>query len=55
MLSFALKYCTVIDAMTADKSLKLWQFELEMEEWGIAKDLVTVLLVSIYIYCQPIC
>jgi len=36
-----------IDAMTADKSLKLRQFELETEEWAIAKDLVAVLLVSV--------
>ena len=30
--------------MTDDKSLKLQKFELEMEEWSIAKDLVAVLL-----------
>jgi hypothetical protein len=44
MLDFAIKYRTVIDAMTADKSLKLRKFELEMEEWTIAEDLVAVLL-----------
>lgn len=43
MLDFAIKYRTVIDAMTADKSLKLRKFELEVEEWGIADDLVAVL------------
>jgi len=36
ILNFAIKYRTVIDAMTADKSLKLRRFELEMEEWAIA-------------------
>ena len=30
MLSFAVKYCTAIDAMTADRDLKLWRFELEI-------------------------
>jgi len=44
MLCSAIKYHTVIDAMTANKSLKLWKFKLEMEEWAIAKDLVAVLL-----------
>lgn len=44
MLNFAVKYRTVIDAMTADKSLKLRKFEMEMEEWSIAEELVAVLL-----------
>lgn len=42
MLSFMIKYRQVIDAMTADKSLKLQKFELDHEEWGIAKDLVAM-------------
>ena len=50
MLSFAVKYRKAIDAMTADKSLKLRQFELETEEWAIAEDLVAVLLVCIHIH-----
>jgi len=50
MLSFAITYRAVIDAMTADKSLKLRKFELETEEWVIAEDLVAVLLVSIHTY-----
>jgi hypothetical protein len=45
MLSFAIKYCAAIDAMTADKSLKLQTFKLETEEWAITEDLVSVLLV----------
>ena len=48
MLSFAVKYRSAIDAMTADKSLKLRKFELETEEWAIVEDLVSVLLVRIY-------
>jgi hypothetical protein len=53
MLSFAIKYRTAIDAMTADKSLKLQKYELETEEWTIAEDLVTVLLVSILYLDYP--
>jgi hypothetical protein len=47
MLSFVVKYHSIIDVMTADKSLKLRGYELEMEEWVIAEDLVAVLLVCI--------
>ena len=50
MLNFAVQYQAVINAMTADKLLKLHKFELETEEWTIVEDLVTVLLVSICIY-----
>ena len=48
MLSFAIRYRAMIDAMMADKSLKLQKFELETEEWAIAEDLVAVLLVSMH-------
>ena len=48
MLSFAIKYRLAIDAMTADKALKLRNFELETEEWAIAEDLVAVLLVRLH-------
>lgn len=50
MLSFAITYRAAIDAMTADKSLKLRKFELDEEEWAIAEELVAVLLVRIVIY-----
>ena len=50
MLSFTLKYCTAIDAMTADKALKLWEFELEDEEWLIVEDLVAILQVTTVVY-----
>ena len=53
MLNFTVQYQAIIDAMTADKSLKLRKFELETEEWTIVEDLVMVLLVSICIYHQP--
>jgi hypothetical protein len=44
MLDFMIKYRSVIDAMTADKTCKLRRFELETEEWTIAQDLITILL-----------
>jgi hypothetical protein len=47
MLSFVIKYCCIIDTMTANKSLKLWNFELETEEWAITEDLIAILLVCI--------
>jgi hypothetical protein len=43
MLSFAFKYHAAINAMTADKFLKLRKFELEDEEWLIVEDLVSIL------------
>ena len=46
MLRFATKYREVIDAMTADKVLKLRKYELDDEEWVIVEDLVLVLRVS---------
>ena len=46
MLRFATKYREVIDAMMADKVLKLWKYELDDEEWVIVEDLVLVLQVS---------
>jgi hypothetical protein len=55
MLSFAVKYRAAIDAMTADKSVKLRKFELDDDEWAIAEDLVAVLLVSIVSYYHPMC
>ena len=50
MLNFAIKYRCAIDAMTADKSLKLCKFELDDEEWGIAGNLIAVLQVKYCIY-----
>jgi hypothetical protein len=43
MLNFAIKYHSVIDAITVDKTLKLRKFKLETDEWSIAKDLVAIL------------
>ena len=45
MLVFAVKYRKPIDAITADKALKLRKYELFQEDWVIVKDLVAVLKV----------
>ena len=50
MMRFVLKYWVPIDSITANKSLKLWQFELDNEDWKIIGDLVSVLEVS-NIFC----
>ena len=40
---FALKYRKPIDSITVDKSLKLRQYELNNEGWGIIEQLILVL------------
>ena len=46
MLNVAVEYCEVIDNITANKSLKLWQYELDDEGWDIIRDLLHVLKVN---------
>lgn len=43
MMVVARKYSAVIDAVTANKSLKLRKFELSDKQWGIVDDLLHVL------------
>jgi hypothetical protein len=43
MMKFALQYRKAIDAITADKSLKLRKFELDDDDWVIVEDLVSIL------------
>lgn len=43
MMSFALKYREPIDAITADKALKMRRYELDDDEWKVIKDLVDIL------------
>ena len=45
MLDFAISYCEAIDALTANRLLKLWQFELDNEEWEVSEQLRDTLLV----------
>ena len=46
MLKFAIDYRKAIDRLTMDKNLGLRQYELSDEEWEIAKQLSTLLMVS---------
>ncbi|GBE82246.1 hypothetical protein SCP_0406300 [Sparassis crispa] len=43
MLSFAIRYRQPINAITADKVLKLRKYELDMDDWQIAQALMQVL------------
>jgi hypothetical protein len=45
MLSFAVKYRKAIDAIAAERSLKLRKYELDEQEWKILGDLLMVLRV----------
>ena len=46
MLNVAVEYHKVIDDITANKSLKLQQYELDDEGWDIIRDLLCVLKVN---------
>jgi hypothetical protein len=45
MLKFALEYCTALNTMTADRDMKLRQFELSKKEWAMASELCKALQV----------
>ena len=47
MLLFTLKFCPVIDSMTATHELGLWKYELNAKEWSVAKELKNILRVCI--------
>jgi len=46
MVKVALKYCSAIDDIMANKSLKLQKFELNNDDWKIIGDLLQVLKVG---------
>jgi hypothetical protein len=46
MLNVVMEYCKVVDDITANKSLKLRQYELDEEGWDIIADLLRVLKVT---------
>jgi len=50
MLQFVIKYRKAIDAITADKSLKMRKYELDNDDWQIINDLVSVLAVRASLY-----
>ena len=43
MLNVAIDYRSTIDAMTSNRELSLRKFELEDEEWEVAKNLRDIL------------
>lgn len=49
MLKMVFQYRPAIDDITANKSLKLWHYELDDEDWLIIKDLLRVLKVCLYV------
>lgn len=48
MLKFAVDYRPALDSITADRDMKLRQYELDQEEWDIAKHLCEVLKVRFF-------
>jgi hypothetical protein len=45
MLRFAIEYRTALDAITAERAMKLRDYELGREEWKVAGQLCEVLSV----------
>ena len=54
MLNVAVEYHEVIDDITANKSLKLWQYKLDDESWDIIRDLLHVLKVKFHSFIMDI-
>jgi hypothetical protein len=54
LLEFAVKYWQAIDALTADKQLKLRKYELFDDDWRIIDELVSVLQVrhKLFLYAN---
>ena len=51
MLKFALEYQDALDTITGDKEMKLRKYEMDEEEWEIARQLRDVLEVSLFPGC----
>ena len=51
MLEFATEYRAALDTMTADRDMKLRQFELSKREWGMATELREALQVRPSFFC----
>ncbi len=52
MLNVAMNYHTIIDDITTNKFLKLWQYELNDKGWEIIGDLFYVLKVRLIYLSQ---
>jgi hypothetical protein len=49
MLDFSIAYREALDALTADRNVKLWKFELHNDEWEAAEKLRDTLLVPCFL------
>ena len=49
MLKFALNSCIALDTITGERDMKLWKYELNDEEWTIARQLGDTLEVCSFI------
>ena len=54
MLNVAVEYNEVIDNITVNKFLELWQYKLYDESWDIIRDLLHVLKVISLVYHRHI-
>ncbi|KAJ7580325.1 hypothetical protein C8J56DRAFT_731630, partial [Mycena floridula] len=52
LLVFVLKYAAVIDDIAGNKDFNLCKYELDIAEWRIVKDLVTVLAKATVFFSQ---
>lgn len=52
MLKFAIEYRSAIDTITAERSMKLRDYELGREEWKVAEELCEVLKVCYWAFCS---
>ena len=47
MLEFAIEYQDIINSLTGEHGLGLWDFEMDLAEWTLAKQLCDVLKVRV--------
>jgi hypothetical protein len=50
MLEMAIRYRAAIDDITANKALKLRNYELDDEDWEVVSDLIRVLKVRLLLF-----
>jgi hypothetical protein len=55
MLDFAVEHIMAIDTVTADRDMKLRQYELSEDDWDMARQLRDILKVRSYAFSQLLC
>jgi hypothetical protein len=55
MLDFAVEHIMAIDTVTADRDMKLRQYELSEDDWDMACQLRDILKVRSYAFSQLLC